>query len=154
MKYLQEFEKYNSDAKLSLNIQTNELDFTLFESVKTQEKFFKDVEKKVKKYGGIVTNKTVFRTELEIMSEYGKYIISLHINKHDFDSRIYSIYGSFSNVDVLKDPIISQFTPNTLSGKCNFYNKNAKELIIYFDNFLSIITTPNIYTKANKYNIL
>lgn len=124
----------------------------LFESVKTQEKFFKDVEKLVKKYGGVLTNNTEFRIELDIMSEYGKYHISLH--KSDVDSSIYSIFGCFDNVDVLKDPIISQFTPNTWSGKCNFHNKSAKEMILYFDYFLSIITTPNIYTKAKKYNVL
>jgi len=59
----------------------------LFESVKTQEKFFKDVEKLTKKYGGVLTNNTDFRIELEIISEYGKYIMSLH--KDDTDSKIY-----------------------------------------------------------------
>lgn len=51
------------------------------------------------------------------------------------------------------DPIISQFNPNKYSGKCNFHNNNAKDLIEHFNYFLSIINTPNIYTKANKYNL-
>jgi hypothetical protein len=123
----------------------------LFESAKTQEKFFKDVEKLVKKYGGLVNMNNDFRIELEIMSEYGKYIIGLH--KDDTDSKIYSIYGSFDDVKLLNDPIISQFNPNKYSGKCNFHDKNAKDLIEHFNYFLSIINTPNIYTKANKYNL-
>jgi len=56
---------------------------------------------------------------------------------NDSDSRIFSIFGRFEDVDKCKN--INQHNINPYSGKCNFHSTDMESIIKGFENFLLII---------------
>jgi hypothetical protein len=116
---------------------TNFLSF-INESKKTQQKFYKDVEKILKQYGG-VKEETAYNIKYEFTSKkYGKYSVSLHVD--DLDSKIYSVFGRFDDVKLVKDDSkFDTFDLNKYSGKCNFHNRDAVYVLEQLEKLLKII---------------
>jgi uncharacterized lipoprotein YehR (DUF1307 family) len=109
----------------------------LNESKKSQQKFFKDVEKILKQYGG-VKKETEYNIKYEFTSKkYGKFTASLHT---DDDDKIYSVFGRFDDEKLVKDdPKFDSFDLNKYSGKCNFHNRDAGYVIEQLEKLLKII---------------
>ena len=112
-------------------------EFILLESKKSQEKFFKDVDKLIKEYGKNIKNDEN-RMEYDIDTIIGKYTVAIH--KSDTDSKVYSIFGKFEDVDeAKKNEILKEYGLNINSGKLNFHEMDAITCLSKFKKLIEKI---------------
>jgi hypothetical protein len=112
--------------------------FHIFESKKSQQKFFKDVDKLLIKYGS-VKEESEHKVSYDVSSKkYGKYTVTLF--NSDIDSKLYSVFGRFEDVKLVKDdPKFDFFDLNKYSGKCNFHNSDSVYVLKSLEDLLKII---------------
>ena len=114
---------------------SNYKEYCILESKKSQQDFFKKVDKLVKEYGTL-TKDDDNRIEYSIKTVAGDYKISLHKSDFEDKSKVYSIFGRFEDTEAAhKNKFID--TPNT--GKVNFHTNTAEEALTKLKTFLEKI---------------
>ena len=110
---------------------SNYKEYCILESKKSQQAFFKKVDKLIKEYG-TVTKDDDNRIEYTIKTVAGDYIVSLHKSDFEDKSKVYSIFGRFEDTDAAYK---NKFIDNKHSGKVNFHTHTAEEALEEFKKF-------------------